>query len=58
MTIRFCDRLFIWYMRFCLVVWTLVLGCAWVGRSYHVGHVFSFSEMKKVVDSWGNDRRQ
>jgi hypothetical protein len=44
--VRFCDRAFIWYMRFCVGVW---VG-AWLAGSVHAGRILSFAEVMAVID--------
>ena len=52
---RFVERLLIWYMRICLLIWVVALVCIWVGTSYHAGHLAGLNEMKTALDAWGLD---
>jgi hypothetical protein len=47
-TCRFCDRAFIWYVRFCLGVWVGI----WLAESYRWGRVLSFDEVQRLLDNW------
>jgi hypothetical protein len=44
--VRFCDRAFIYYMRFCVGVWVGV----WLVGSLHAGRLLSFAEVMVVID--------